>query len=99
MTILFIGSVLLGALLGRFFKVWSLVPSGVMVFVIVFASTAFYGQGIGSALLECAVLGTGLQIGYGSGLVFCVIPGLRRRFETARKSQPPAASIAVTRHH
>jgi hypothetical protein len=72
-TILAIGSMLLGTVLGRFFKVWALVPASALTFAIVFASSAYYEQGLLSALLEFAVIATCLQIGYASGLLSCVI--------------------------
>jgi len=68
-AILTIGILLLGAVFGRFFKVWILVPASAVTFIIVFASSAYYGQGPLQALLEFAILATCLQIGYMTGLL------------------------------
>ena len=69
MAILAFGSILLGTVFGRFFKVWVLVPACALAFAIVFASSAYYGHGLLSALLEFAVIATYLQIGYAFGLL------------------------------
>ena len=69
MTILTIGILLLGAVFGRFFKVWIFVPACAVTFIIVFASSAYYGQGPLWSLLEFAMLATCLQIGYMTGRV------------------------------
>ncbi len=94
--ILAIGSVLLGTVFGRFFKVWVLVPASALTFAVVFASSAYYGNGPLSALLEFAVIAACLQIGYASGLLSCVIRDRRRRLniprEIPRKSSHPAAA-------
>jgi Flp pilus assembly pilin Flp len=63
-TTLAIGSVLLGTVLGRFFKCWVLVPTSAFTFAIVFAGSAYYEYGLLNALLEFAVIATCLQIGY-----------------------------------
>jgi hypothetical protein len=91
-TILTIGILLLGAVFGRFFKVWILVPACAVTFIIVFASSACYGQGPLWALLEFAMLATCLQIGYMTGLIGGVT--LRK----PRESSCPAAPIAAARH-
>jgi hypothetical protein len=95
-TILAFGSILLGTVFGRLFKVWVLVPACALTFAIVFASSAYYGHGLPSALLEFAVIATCLQIGYVSGLVSCVARGGRRRLkiprEIPRESPHPAAA-------
>jgi len=77
-TNLIIGSVLLGTVFGRFFKVWVLVPACALTFAIVFASSAYYQHGPLSALLEfVAVIAACLQIGYASGCLSC---GIRDRW-------------------
>lgn len=95
MTILFIGSVLLGAVFGRFFKFWVLVPACVVILAIVSVSSVFYGHGLLSTLFEFALLATGMQIGYVSSLLSYIIADGSRRL----KKPHPAASIAVTRRH
>ena len=75
-TILIIGSVLLGATLGRFFKVLVLVPACAFVLVAVLIGSANGEHGLLRPLLEFVVLITSLQIGYVSALaLFTLIPG------------------------
>jgi hypothetical protein len=98
-TILIIGGILLGAVLGRFFTVWILVPAYALTFTIIFADSACYGYGLSRVFLAIALLATGLQIGYASGLLSYVNPDMRRLPKKPRDSPRPAAtSIAATRH-
>ena len=46
MTILIIGSVLLGAILGRFFKVLVLIPACPVTFAMVVASSAYFERSL-----------------------------------------------------
>ncbi len=96
MAILLIGSVLLGAVLGRFFKVWVLVPACAFALGAVLVRSAGVQQGLLCPLLEFAVLITSLQIGYVSGLLFH-----SQRDATLRTTRPRAPSstpVAATRH-
>jgi hypothetical protein len=68
-AILLIWSVLLGAVLGRFFKVLVLVPACALVLAAVFVRSADGEHGLLRPLLEFAVLITSLQTGYVSGLL------------------------------
>jgi hypothetical protein len=94
--ILAIGSVLLGTVFGRFFKVWVLVPACALTFAIVFANSAYYEHGLLSTLLEFAVIAACLQIGYASGCLPGVIRDSWRRLkiprEIPRESPHPAAA-------
>ena len=72
MTILIMGSVLLGAILGRFFKVLILVPACALTLAMVVASSAYFGYSLPRAVLEFIVLITSLQIGYVFGLFFSI---------------------------
>jgi hypothetical protein len=92
MAILAFGSVLLGTVLGRFFKVWVLVPACALTFTIVFASSAYYEHGLLSALLEFAVIATCLQIGCAFGLLSCIIRDGWRRLKIPHESLRPAAT-------
>jgi hypothetical protein len=92
--VLAIGSVLLGTVFGRFFKVWVLVPACALTFAIVFASSAYYEHSLPSALLEFTVLATCLQVGYASGCLLCVTRDRWRRLKIPREPSHPAA----TRH-
>jgi len=90
MTMLALGSFLLGAVFGRFFKVWILLPVSAVLFAIACANFA---------ILEFAVLSICLQAGYASGLLSCIIhdlwlrrknhanPRVRSRQATARHPQ------------
>lgn len=69
MAILLIGSVLLGAVLGRFFKVWVLVPACAFVLAAVLIRSADVQHGLLRPILEFAVLITSLQIAYVLGLI------------------------------
>jgi hypothetical protein len=75
-TILIIGSVLLGAILGRFFKVPVLAPAFALSLAMVVASSAYFGRSLPRTLLEFVVLITSLQIGYASGLLSRLSPSV-----------------------
>jgi hypothetical protein len=85
---LILGSVLLGAVLGRFFKVLVLVPACALVLAVVLVRSADGEHGLLRALLEFAVLITSLQIGYVVGLVSHSIPSVSERRGTT--AAPPA---------
>jgi hypothetical protein len=87
-AILLIGSVLLGAVLGRFFKVWVLVPACAFVLVAVLIRSADVEHGLLGPLLEFAVLITSLQIGYVSSLLSFFIPGVSQRQGKPTRAQP-----------
>ena len=87
-AILILGSVLLGAVLGRFFKVLVLVPACVLVLAVVLVRSADGEHGLLRALLEFAVLITSLQIGYVVGLVSHSIPSVSERREPRPRRQP-----------
>jgi hypothetical protein len=85
-TIVLVGSVLLGAVFGRFFRVLVLVPAVAFALAVVLVRSADGEYGLLRPLLEFAALFTSLQIGYVSG---------------QRKSCPRASSatpLAATRH-
>jgi hypothetical protein len=98
MTILALGSFLIGAVFGRFFKVWILLPASAVLFAIACANFA---------ILEFAILSICLQAGYASGLLSCIIPEIWRRHENPSELSRPAApsdsvapaSFFKPRHH
>jgi hypothetical protein len=90
-TSLIIGSVLLGTVFGRFFKVWVLVPACALTFAIVAAVSAYYRYGLLSALSGFTVIAACLQIGYAHGCLSGIIFGRSRRLEIPRKLSHPAA--------
>jgi hypothetical protein len=97
-TILIIGSILLGVVLGRFFKVWILIPTGAVAIITAFASSFFHDQGLLGVFFECAVLLTCLQIGYASGLFSHLIPSKLQQLGKTRAAPRPPASMAASRH-
>ena len=99
MTILIIGTVLLGMVLGRFFKVMVLIPAGALTLALVVASSVYFGHGFPRAVLEFVVLTASLQIGYVFGLLASFVPRVwqRRRKPRADKSSLPATALGATR--
>ena len=89
MAIRLIWSALLGAVLGRLFKVLVLVPACAFLLVAIVVRSAEHG--LLSRLLEFAVLNATLQIGYVSGLVSHLIPSVseRRGTKAAPRAQAP----------
>jgi hypothetical protein len=73
---LLIASLLLGAVLGRFFKVLVLVPACAFILAVILVRSADVEHGLLRPLLEFAVLITSLQIGYVSGLLSFLIPSV-----------------------
>jgi hypothetical protein len=93
MYILIIGSILLGAILGRFFKVLVLIPACTVTLAMVVASSA-YEHSLLRALLEVVVLLTSLQIGYVSGLFSSFIPSVWQR--RGKRSSLLSTTIVAT---
>ena len=96
MTILIVGVVLLGAVLGRFFRVWILVPTGAVAVLAALASSILHDAGIFGVLSECAVVLIGLQIGYVTGVFSRPLHSEVKQCEK-RRAVPPAG-IAASRH-
>ncbi|MGH6841150.1 MAG: hypothetical protein ACREDV_03530 [Methylocella sp.] len=92
MTNLFIVSVLLGAVLGRFFKILILVPASAFILAAVLVSSAAIEGGLPQILLAYALLNTGLQIGYLAGLLSFLIPSV------SHGQGRPARARPVLRH-
>ncbi len=69
MGVMIVGGILFGTVLGRFFKVYILVPASALAVVLVLASPAPPEGGLWSSMLEIGVLVTSLQVGYLVGLV------------------------------
>ncbi len=76
--ILIIGSLLLGAILGRFFNVLVLAPPFALSLAMVVASSAYFGHSLPRALFEFLVLITSFQIGYASGMLSFLSVAQRR---------------------
>jgi hypothetical protein len=90
-AILLIWIVLLGAVLGRFLKVWVLVPAYAFLLAAVVVRSANGEHGLLRPLLEFAVLIATLQIGYVSGVVSHLIPSVSERRGTTAAPAPRAA--------
>jgi hypothetical protein len=87
-AILLIWSVLLGAVLGRFFKVLVLVPACAFVLAAVLIRSADVEHGLLRPLVEFAVLNATLQIGYVSGLLSFFIPSVSQRQGRSARAHP-----------
>ena len=87
MAILLIWSVLVGAILGRFFKVLVLVPASALVLAAVLVRSAAVEHGLLRPLLEFAMLNATLQIGYVSGLLV-FIPGVSHHQGKPARARP-----------
>ena len=94
MAILFVGSVLLGVVLGRFFKVLVLVPACALVFAAVLIGCADVEHGLLRPFLHFALLNATLQIGYVSGLLsHCILSAAPRK---ACRRALPATPLTAT---
>jgi hypothetical protein len=87
-AILLIGSVLLGAVLGRFFKVLVLVPASALILAAVLVGFGDVEHGLLRPLLEFALLNATLQIGYISGLLSHYIPHESQRQGKLARARP-----------
>jgi hypothetical protein len=96
-AILLIWSVLLGAVLGRFFKVLVLVPACAFLLAAVVVRSVNGEHGLLRPLLEFAVLNATLQIGYVSGLVSHLIPSVSERRGTTAAPRAAAARPSKAR--
>jgi hypothetical protein len=87
-AILFIGSILLGAVLGRFFKVLVLIPVCAFVLAAVLVRSPDVEHGLLRPFLEFAMLTATLQIGYVSGLLSAFIPSVSQRHGKPSHASP-----------
>jgi hypothetical protein len=79
----FIGSVLLGAIFGRSFKVLVLAPVSLLILLTQTVRAYCFEDGILSLAAESAVLVTGLQIGYAAMAISTVTIVMLRRIGTS----------------
>lgn len=91
MGILVIGGVLFGTVLGRYFKVFILVPACVLAIVLILAKPLPADHTFLYSLLEIVVLVTSLQFGYAIGLVSGNIPVLFSAFRKVLGHHAPTA--------
>ncbi|HUB65336.1 MAG TPA: hypothetical protein VL996_12995 [Methylocella sp.] len=69
MEILIAGGAFLGAILGRFFKVFILVPASTFLIAMVLTKTGFAGPPPVSSFVKIILLISGLELGYFTGLI------------------------------
>ena len=92
MTTVIIGSFLLGATLGRFFKVLVLVPACAAILAAVVVRYVYFGHGLPHLVLEYVMLITSLQIGYASASILGKWLGVRARAARAARPHPQRLS-------
>jgi hypothetical protein len=69
MDVIIIGGVLFGTILGRYFKIFVLVPASALAIVLVVASPTSAEQSLWYSILDIGVVVTSLQVGYCLGLL------------------------------
>jgi hypothetical protein len=94
-TILTIGSILLGAVLGRFFKVLILIPACMVILAAVIARIAFFGGDLLHLGLDCVVLIACLEVGYASAFLSAAI--LHKSQQSKARAQRPAPSASLSK--
>jgi ABC-type uncharacterized transport system permease subunit len=91
-----IGSVLVGAIFGQFFKVLVLIPAFALILTAVLGRAIYFEHGLLRPAWEFAVLITSLQIGYVAiPMSYVVMASLRRIKRPLRRTTRPP--IAATR--
>lgn len=87
MGVLMIGGVLFGTILGRFFKVYILIPTCGAAIVLALAQPGLGGQSLARTCLEIIVLIASLQFGYVLGVLSSktsvVLAGLRKTWSSS----------------
>lgn len=92
MALLIIMSVVLGAVLGRFFKVLVLLPSCALIVAAVVDRSAALEHGLVRTILEIAILNAALQISYVCSLLTISTP------EVSQRQGTPAHAPPLLRH-
>ncbi len=92
MANLIIVCVLLGAVLGRFFKILVLLPACAFIFVAVVVRSAALENGLLRTLLEFTLLNVALQIGYVCSLLSFSVPNV------SKHQGKPAHAPPLLRH-
>jgi len=95
MAIIMIGGVLIGTILGRFFKIFILFPTCGLATILIFAKPGLADIHWTQSLLETAVLVVSLQIGYALGLFASNMPEL---LQGPRKSWPAQSAPSRSLH-
>lgn len=95
MSVIVVGGVLFGTILGRFFKIFILVPASALAVVLVLATPTVAGNSLWDSALELFVLVTSMQLGYFLGLVSGPVSPL----EDAHTSWDKRATTSVSRSY
>lgn len=100
MAVSIVGSILLGAFLGRFFKVFVLAPVIAIILAGEFGKAIAFHLGVWRPLCEFALMTASLQIGYVAIPILCAVLDPLRHIKLQRKEtrSEASASIAATRH-
>jgi hypothetical protein len=88
MGILIVGGVLIGLILGHFFKFFVLVPASAIAFLLVLSNPAQMDGGLLGWVLQAATVAISLQIGYAIGLFGHAFPRKPKRLEEFRGGLP-----------
>jgi hypothetical protein len=89
-----IGSIVLGAFLGQFCRVFVLFPIMAVVLASELGNACYFGLGFGRSLCEFALISTSLQIGFFAIPAFYTVLKLPRRVRLQRR-QPRSESGAI----
>jgi hypothetical protein len=92
MTTLLMATALFGLILGRFFKVYVLIPTCAFALVLTFAGPTLGYESLTYSCVEVLLILTSLQIGYFAALLSKNLPSLRQ--SRGRLWGPPAHSVS-----
>jgi len=92
MGVVILCGVLFGTILGRFFKIFILVPASALAVVLVLASSTNSETTLWGLVLQIGVLVTSLQIGYLVGLVTSTSPLLEGAWKSWGHRATPTTS-------
>jgi len=94
-AIAIVGSLMLGAFLGQFYKYFVLVPVIALIAAAELAGAVYYGYGLLRPLWHFALMATSLQIGYVAIPISYAVLDLLQSVRLLRRE--PGASIAARR--
>jgi ABC-type dipeptide/oligopeptide/nickel transport system permease subunit len=92
MSVIFVGGVLFGTILGRFFRIFVLVPASALAVVLVLATPAAADKSLWDSMLELFVLVTSMQVGYVVGLVSGAVSPLEQAHSSWNKNAATSGS-------
>lgn len=95
MSVVIVGGVLFGTILGRFFKIFILVPASALAVTLVLASPTATDHGLLYSFLEIGALVTSLQVGY----LFGLATGSSSFLERTRRSWDQGRPTTVSRSY